>query len=108
MRVLNPEVMRRIMHTHTYADTCTQPHFSKATSNVFQPGEGRADAETSREAECRENLLQGTGQTEEQQQTAGFGRCVPGQARMGPPVACGAYGSVGGFSLYLNWADVMA
>lgn len=43
------------------------PHFSEAMNNVSQPSEGATDAETSTEAECRGNLLQGTRQAVEQQ-----------------------------------------
>lgn len=81
-------------------------HFSEATSNVSQPSEGAADAETSTEAECRGNLLQGTRQAAEQQRTAGLGRCMPGQVRMGPLLAWGGLRLGWGFSQYLDWADV--
>ncbi|KAK2884500.1 hypothetical protein Q8A73_020974 [Channa argus] len=63
----------------------------QATSNVSQPSEGAADAETSTEAECRGNLLQGMRQAAEQQRTAGLGRCMPGQVRMGPLRAWGGF-----------------
>ncbi len=73
------------------------PHFSEATSNVSQPSEGAADAETSTEAECWGNLLQGTRQEAEQQRTAGLGRCMLRQVCLGPLLAWGVYGLVGGF-----------
>ncbi|KAI9537362.1 hypothetical protein NQZ68_025218 [Dissostichus eleginoides] len=82
------------------------PHFSEAMSNVSQPSEGAADAETSTEAECRGNLLQGTRQAAEQQRAAGLGRCMPRQVRMGPLLAWGGLRLGRGFSQYLNWADV--
>ncbi|CAB1441597.1 unnamed protein product [Pleuronectes platessa] len=53
------------------------PHFSEATSDVSRPSEGAA--ETSAEAECRGNPLQGPSRAAEQQRTAGLGRCMPGQ-----------------------------
>jgi len=68
------------------------PHFWEATSNVSQPSEGAADAETSAEAERRGNLLSGTSRAAERQQAAGLGRCMPGQVRMGPPMARGVGG----------------
>lgn len=74
------------------------PHFWEATSNVSQPSEGAADAETSAEAECRGNLLQGTRPAAEQQRAAGLGRCMPGQVRMGPLLAWG-----GVWWLRLGW-----
>ncbi|KAK5906288.1 hypothetical protein CgunFtcFv8_002170 [Champsocephalus gunnari] len=74
------------------------PHFSEATSNVSQPSEGAADAETSTEAECRGNLLQGTRQAAEQQQS---GRAWQVHAQASPYGAStglgGVYGLVGGF-----------
>lgn len=75
------------------------PHFSEATCNVSQPSEGAADAETSREAECRGNLLQGMRRAEEQQQTAGLGRCMPGHIRVGPLLAWGFTAWLGVFSV---------
>lgn len=82
------------------------PHFSEATSNVSQPSEGAADTETSREAECRGNLLQGMRQAAEQQRAAGLGRCMPRHARMGPLLAWGGLQLGWGFSPYPNWVDV--
>lgn len=80
-----------------HADPACLAHFSEATSNVSQPSEGAADAETSAEAACRGNPLQGMRQAVEQQRTAGLGRCMPRQVRMGPLLAWGFYGLAGGF-----------
>lgn len=91
---------RRLMHAdHMCAMLILPalPHFSEATSNVSQPSEGAADAETSTEAECRGNLLQGTRQAAEQQRMAGLGRCMPRQVYTGPLLALGVYTLVGGF-----------
>lgn len=85
------------------------PHFWEATSDVSQPSEGAADAETSAEAVRRGNLLQGTRQGAEQQRTAGLGRCMSRQVCMGPLLAWGGGLLLGwGFSQYLNQADVKA
>lgn len=95
--------IRRLMHAdHMCAMLILPalPHFSEATSDVSQPSEGAA------EAECRGNLLQGTRQAAEQQRTAGLGRCMPRQVRMGPLLAWGGLRLGWGFSQYLNWADV--
>lgn len=73
------------------------PLFWEATSNVSEPRARAADSETSAEAECRGNPLQGTRLAAQLQQTAGFGRCMPRHARMGPLLAWGLYSLVVSF-----------
>jgi len=109
MRCIVQTDTRRLMHVDHMCATLIPsalPHFSEATSNVSQLSEGEADEETSREAECRGNLLQGTRRALEQQRMAGLGRCMPRHVCMGPLLAWGGLQLSWGFSQYLNWDDV--
>ena len=90
-RIVQTDTHIRCMHADHMLILPALPHFSEAMSNVSQPSEGAADAETSTEAECRGNLLQGTRQAAEQQRAAGLGRCMPRQVRMGPLLAWGGF-----------------
>lgn len=85
----------RCMHADHMLILPALPHFSEAMSNVSQPSEGAADAETSTEAECRGNLLQGTRQAAEQRQ--GLAGACPGRSVWGLYWPGGVYGLVGGF-----------
>lgn len=75
------------------------PHFSEATSDVSQPSEGAGEAaETSTEAAPGESAAgDETSSRAAAASGAGLGRCMPGQVRMGPLLAWGVYGLVGGF-----------
>lgn len=68
-RIVQTDTHRRMHADHMRAMLILPalPHFSEATSNVSQPSEGAGDSETSTEAECRGNLLQGMRQAAEQQ-----------------------------------------
>lgn len=86
------------------------PHFSEATSNMSWLREGAVGAETSGEAECRGNPLQGE-ETRGAEAANGRTREVCAQTCLdGASVTLGGrggcYRSVGGFLSFKHWAGV--